>query len=166
MTSPNDEGLTECAGNVNSAADLKVQPNIAQPSSCASKCTLGYIQMPEVRTSNEESGTASCASILESVTDSSAPICLSESSSLDEISNTFVKDLFKYSNLVAPTSVLCISNSSVSDVNKELNGTYGTKTKDYVTPADTWETINIHEINKSFCIDHITQHNDFAFNYI
>ena len=151
MTSPNDEGLTECTGN----AYLNVQPNFTQPSSCVSKCAS--IRMPEVRTLSELSGTTSCS------IDSSSPISLSEDTLVDEMNKLFENDLFKYSDLHAPASVLCIANSRDSDVNMELNGT---ETEDCVTLAYAQETLSIIEINELFCIDHKRQHKDSAFNYI
>ncbi|KAL5488897.1 hypothetical protein EMCRGX_G017911 [Ephydatia muelleri] len=125
MTSSNNTDLTQSAGNVSSAEDLNVQSNITQPSSCVSKCASGCIRMPEVRTHNEEILTPSCTSILESPVGSSAPICLSEDTSVDEMSNLF----FRFSDLDAPAEVLCITNSSGSDA-----------TMDYVTSADHKDT--------------------------
>ena len=151
MISSNNTDLTQSAGNVSSAEDLNVQPNITQPSSCVTKCDSGCIRMPELRTHNEELLTPSSTSILESPVGSSAPICLSEDTSVDEMSNLF----FRFSDLDAPAEVLCITNSSESDV-----------TMDYVTSADVRKTFNINKINESFHIDHHGQHKDTTFDYI
>lgn len=149
------------AFHVDSAADLKVEPNIAQPSGSVSECVLGYNRMPEVKTFNEEIGTTSCASIPESPVDSSLPTFLSKETSMDDMSdNTFGKHLHRCSDLDPPAAVLCIASACDSDVKIELDGT---ESMDCFTFADAQETFSI---NESLCIDHNGQHKDTAFNYI